>query len=136
MPNNLMQSNFPRERVIRRFREWIDHGRLITGERLPAEGSIAVEFGVSRGTVRAALKQLEEDGLLESRRHCGRVVAASATGAKLLAKSFMLISDIQPNPEVHAGDLPLGAMMMGIMTEATVAGLHPVVLGRAGLTDG
>lgn len=42
-------------------------GRLLPGERLPAERRLCQEFGVARTTIREAVKQLESLGVVERR---------------------------------------------------------------------
>ncbi len=51
--------------------------RFKAGQSLPAERQLAVEFEVSRGIVRSALKNLSDQGLLESKPNCRPVVRAS-----------------------------------------------------------
>ncbi|MFB8775102.1 winged helix-turn-helix domain-containing protein [Streptomyces broussonetiae] len=46
------------------LRERIRVGELKAGDRLPTQAELADEFGVERGTVRQALRALQEDGLL------------------------------------------------------------------------
>ncbi|MFK4098108.1 winged helix-turn-helix domain-containing protein [Streptomyces anthocyanicus] len=46
------------------LRERIRGGDLRAGDRLPTQAELAEEFGVERGTVRQALRALQEDGLL------------------------------------------------------------------------
>ncbi|MEV6960960.1 winged helix-turn-helix domain-containing protein [Streptomyces sp. NPDC051207] len=46
------------------LRERIRAGELRAGDRLPTQAELAGEFGVERGTVRQALRVLQEDGLL------------------------------------------------------------------------
>ncbi|MET9777380.1 winged helix-turn-helix domain-containing protein [Streptomyces sp. NPDC006367] len=46
------------------LRERIRGGVLKAGDRLPTQAELADEFGVERGTVRQALRALQEDGLL------------------------------------------------------------------------
>ena len=43
-------------------------GTLAVGERLPAEGEMATQFGVSRSTVREALRGLSSQSLVRTRR--------------------------------------------------------------------
>jgi GntR family transcriptional repressor for pyruvate dehydrogenase complex len=57
--------------VIEQFREAIDGGELIAGDKLPAEPDLATMFGISRSVVREALKVLELSGYLEVRRGYG-----------------------------------------------------------------
>ncbi|MFJ9543051.1 winged helix-turn-helix domain-containing protein [Streptomyces sp. NPDC101225] len=48
------------------LRERIRSGDLKAGDRLPTQAELADEFGVERGTVRQALRALQEDGLLSN----------------------------------------------------------------------
>jgi DNA-binding FadR family transcriptional regulator len=59
------------EQVADQIREMIVSGRLGRGERLPNEATLAAEFGVSRGTVREALKVLAAQDLIRTSRGSG-----------------------------------------------------------------
>ncbi|MFH8393429.1 GntR family transcriptional regulator [Streptomyces sp. NPDC018036] len=48
------------------LRDRIRTGELKAGDRLPTQAELADEFGVERGTVRLALRELQEDGLLSN----------------------------------------------------------------------
>ncbi|NJP52614.1 winged helix-turn-helix transcriptional regulator [Streptomyces sp. SBST2-5] len=48
------------------LRERIRTGELKAGDRLPTQAELAEEFGVERGTVRQALRALQQDGLLSN----------------------------------------------------------------------
>ncbi|GAA3843582.1 GntR family transcriptional regulator [Streptomyces coacervatus] len=48
------------------LRERISNGDLKAGDRLPTQAELADEFGVERGTVRQALRALQDDGLLSN----------------------------------------------------------------------
>ncbi len=48
------------------LRDRIRTGDLRAGDRLPTQAELAEEFGVERGTVRQALRALQEDGLLSN----------------------------------------------------------------------
>ncbi|MGH3373578.1 MAG: GntR family transcriptional regulator [Actinoallomurus sp.] len=50
------------------------NGRLTAGDILPSEAGIAAQYGVARGTARAALTTLENEGLIETRHGKGRYV--------------------------------------------------------------
>jgi GntR family transcriptional repressor for pyruvate dehydrogenase complex len=52
------------ERVSARIKEAIVDGTLQPGDRLPSEAELAARFGVSRQTVREALRTLEQTGFL------------------------------------------------------------------------
>jgi GntR family transcriptional repressor for pyruvate dehydrogenase complex len=53
--------------IIDQIRQLIHGGQLATGARLPSERDLCVQFGVSRVTVREALRVLEANGLVEIR---------------------------------------------------------------------
>ena len=58
------------------LRQDIRQGKLMSQERLPAERLLAETYTVARGTVREALNQLANDGLVEIRRGSGTYVLA------------------------------------------------------------
>lgn len=62
------------ERVADALRTSIDQGDLKPGDPVPAEQELAETHGVSRQTVRQALQQLTNEGLLVSGRGRGRTV--------------------------------------------------------------
>src|SRR4028119_1226593 len=53
----------------------IEDGRLPRGSKLEGELDLAEQLGISRPTMRAALKQLVDKGLLIRRRGIGTIVA-------------------------------------------------------------
>ncbi|WP_017761296.1 FadR/GntR family transcriptional regulator [Pseudacidovorax intermedius] len=52
------------EEIADQIRTELAEGRLKVGSRLPAERALAVQFGVSRNTLREALRSLEHAGLV------------------------------------------------------------------------
>ena len=68
-------------------RRQIIGGELLHGERLPPERAFAEQFGVSRGTVRDALRRLEEGGFVEKRPGSGTYVAYSDAETVSIAQS-------------------------------------------------
>ena len=53
--------------VVEQIQEAIVEGQLAAGSLLPAERELKEQFGVSRGTLREALRVLEQKGLIEIR---------------------------------------------------------------------
>ena len=64
-------------RVIDQIMTLIRNGTLKRGDQLPPETQLVVQFGVSRASVREALKALEVLGILESRTGVGSFVKES-----------------------------------------------------------
>ncbi|MFF6999507.1 winged helix-turn-helix domain-containing protein [Streptomyces sp. NPDC008313] len=54
------------QEIANRLRDRIRAGELKAGDRLPTQAELAEEFGVERGTVRQALRALQDDGLLSN----------------------------------------------------------------------
>ncbi|MEV7284604.1 GntR family transcriptional regulator [Streptomyces sp. NPDC093252] len=82
------------------LRERIRAGELKAGDRLPTQADLVEEFGVERGTIRQALRALQDDGLLthvskgsppriaESRTDPDRSRAARVVLISYLAEAF------------------------------------------------
>jgi DNA-binding transcriptional regulator YhcF (GntR family) len=66
-------------RIARQIRADIESGKLREGQVLPSTRQLAEEFGVSPFTVGEALKELDREGLTESRDRSGRIVTSGRT---------------------------------------------------------
>jgi DNA-binding transcriptional regulator YhcF (GntR family) len=64
----------PYEQIRRQLSSMITVGVLEPGNRLPTVRSLAGDLGIAAGTVARAYKELEQSGLIESRRRNGTVV--------------------------------------------------------------
>lgn len=67
--------------IVRELLSEIQEGRWAVGARLPTEAELCERFQVSRFTVRAALAQLEADGVVSRRARIGTVVTAASRQA-------------------------------------------------------
>ncbi len=68
------------ELVVQRIRRAIHLGDYLPGDRLPSEREIAERLEVSRETVREAIKVLESEGYVVSRRGAAGGIAVTALG--------------------------------------------------------
>ena len=64
----------PYEQIRLQISALIAAGGLTAGTRLPAVRSLAADLGLAAGTVARAYKELEQSGLIETRRRNGTVV--------------------------------------------------------------
>lgn len=67
------------ERVYEQAQELISRLGLQPGDRLHTEAELAELFGVSRSTVREALRQLEQEGVVHAVQGQGRFISASGS---------------------------------------------------------
>ena len=78
------------EKVIRHIQSLIASGRLIPGDRLPAERKLSSEVGVSRAQVRSALERLEFYGVIKTFPQSGSVLAEHSPSVMINQISNML----------------------------------------------
>ncbi|MGP0221801.1 MULTISPECIES: GntR family transcriptional regulator [unclassified Paenarthrobacter] len=64
----------PYEQIRRQLSTLVSAGALQPGDRLPTVRSLAADLGIAAGTVARAYKELEQSGLIETRRRNGTVV--------------------------------------------------------------
>ena len=104
--------------IVDQIRELIGSGRLGAGDRLPSERELAEQFGVSRVTVRDALRSLEAVGLL-------RIKVGANGGAFLRAPSsedagrgmsdMLLMAELSPEDVAEARlVLELNTVMLAV----------------------
>ncbi len=78
--------------VVDQIQEAILDGRIQPGEKLPSERELKETFHISRGTLREALRVLEQKGLIEIRLgvHGGAIVTQVSTEPMLESLSLMV----------------------------------------------
>src|SRR3954468_10318426 len=67
--------------LVQSLGDWIRRGRLQAGAKLPPEGAIMEEFGVSRTVVREAISRLQAAGMVETRHGIGTFVLGHGDGS-------------------------------------------------------
>jgi GntR family transcriptional regulator, transcriptional repressor for pyruvate dehydrogenase complex len=78
--------------IVNSFKESLINGQLKPGQQIPPEPELCEQFGVSRTSVREAIKALSAVGLVEIRRGNGTFISAPSldTPLELLSLAFML----------------------------------------------
>lgn len=85
-------------RIARELRDAIFAGDYPVGSNLPTEASLSRRFGVSRNTVREALRKLREEKLIQSRRGSGSRILPPQSGDSNFLHA-MSINDLQSYAE-------------------------------------
>ncbi|SDM36804.1 GntR family transcriptional regulator [Nonomuraea maritima] len=107
------------ERVADSLRTSIERGELAPGDTVPPEQELAESHGVSRQTVRQALQQLTNEGLLSSGRGRGRTVRSQARLRWRLSHfesqgNHTADADAWANEVQDQGHLPLQEVSVGL----------------------
>jgi len=77
--------------VVEQIQEAIFDGRLETGQTLPAERELKTMFNISRGTLREALRVLEQKGLIEIKLGVGGGSIVKAVDTEQVSESLGLL---------------------------------------------
>lgn len=80
---NLGSATPPYEQIRSQVSSLIALGTLAPGTRLPTVRSLAADLGIAVGTVARAYRELEQSGLIETRRRNGTVVAGTPPACTL-----------------------------------------------------
>lgn len=76
--------------AIRTIKDMILDGRLAPGQRLPSERALSEALGISRPTVREAIRSMQAMHILESRHGAGTFVASLSVEELLAPLQFVL----------------------------------------------
>ncbi|WP_187830409.1 GntR family transcriptional regulator [Siccirubricoccus phaeus] len=80
--------------VIDALRQEILAGTYAIGDRLPTEDALCRRFGCSRHTIREALRQLREEGLVASRQGAGTTVLRRGAAPPLYTSSVSSVEEL------------------------------------------
>ncbi|HEY0246853.1 MAG TPA: GntR family transcriptional regulator [Gryllotalpicola sp.] len=123
------------EQIAEQLRRRIASGEFPVGARLPTELELTRELGVSRNSVREALRSLVHAGLLRARAGDGTYVAATSELAPTLARRLELdaAADVA---EVRLLLEREGARLAAVRaTDAQLAGLRQILAARDAARD-
>ena len=114
------------EEITRTLRDDILRGQYRAGERVPSERDLAARFATSRGTVREALKKLEQLGIASINPGGARVVPVQECTLDVLGP-LMELDDV-PDAALVDQVLEVGAMLIGYAAEIAVERGDPAAL--------
>ncbi len=92
----------------------IAEGRYATGDQLPTESQLAAKFGVNRHTIRRALSEMADQGLVHARRGAGVFVAARPT-------DYPIGRRVRYHQNIAAGGQTPGKRLLAIDTRPATA---------------
>ena len=126
--------------AIDSIRAMIRSGELSPGERLPPEHELAERLGVSRGSLREAVRALSQINVLDVRRGDGTYVTSLAPGELLSGMVFAIellqLQGLQDVVEVRRLLLPPAAALAAQrVTKEQLAHMHEVVEQLERATD-
>jgi GntR family transcriptional regulator len=98
------------------LRTWLQTGRHRPGDRLPPEQELSAALGISRGTLRTALRRLEESGEIVRRQGSGTYVGrATQTALDEGLEKLISYSELarQRGVEIELGELSIEERPLG-----------------------
>lgn len=113
--------------VLQELRRRIADGTYQAGGELPVAGQLAAEFGVAIGTVSAALRVLDQEGLTVSRQGRPRIVANGDTRA--VTKYEQVAERLRE--QIEAGVYPPGSAFPGELGLAAEYGVSRATVKAA-----
>ncbi|MBV1779284.1 FadR family transcriptional regulator [Paeniglutamicibacter sp. ABSL32-1] len=118
------------DEVVARLREAVASGRWGVGEKIPSEPELIAEFGVSRGTLREAIKALAHAGLFEVLRGDGTYVRATSEISGTAQRVFREHADEDVLQVRFALDTQAARLAAGSADTAVVAELRSLLARR------
>ena len=114
MPHTLSRA----DEITRALRDDILRGQYRAGERVPSERDLAARFATSRGTVREALKKLEQLGIASIQPGGARVVPVQECTLDVLGP-LLELNEI-PDAKLLGQVLDIGTLLIGYAAETAV----------------
>jgi DNA-binding FadR family transcriptional regulator len=117
-PNRIFQG------VVDQIQEAILDGELRAGDLLPAEMKLKEMFHTSRGTIREALRVLEQKGLIEIKTGVGGGAVVKAINTEKITESLDLLVQYQKVTLEHLAEFREGVegIVTGLAAERATAG--------------
>lgn len=112
------------KQLVRELRAGIQNGTYPEGSKLPTELELSVQYGVSRITVRSALKELSKENLVVSKQGKGTFV-----GRKKMSRNLSLATSFTQACR-EMGRTPGAKVLKWGMEDATEADIEALALPR------
>lgn len=112
----------PYEQIRRGVIDQIARGGLLAGDKLPAIRALATDLDLAAGTVARAYKELEEAGLITTRRGAGTRIAEGIDPANLPTAS-----GLDPQVEAYAAEAVATAQARGLPLDQLVVAVRDAV---------
>jgi DNA-binding GntR family transcriptional regulator len=113
--------------IAEALRARLASGEFQPGAVLPSEAALVAEYSVARNTVRRALDQLAEEGLIVTRPGRGRLVAEPGQRVERARPEYQRIA-AELREQIESGELPAGALLP---SEAALVERYGVARGTA-----
>jgi DNA-binding LacI/PurR family transcriptional regulator len=110
------------------LRGWMEEGRLGAGDIVPTEHALSRELGVARGTVRAALAELERTGILARRKGCRPTVAGTLRRGQEMMEDTIAILTIYGGHQHPTSSGRIEAIDAGALVSIQSKGLHALTI--------
>jgi DNA-binding LacI/PurR family transcriptional regulator len=140
LSNPIVENQAPRARALRSLRQYIESGRIRSGDVLPPERVLCEMLEVSRGTLRRVLEALEKEGLV-SPMNGGktRTVAERTADNNSLKPQGEAIALLSPNAqkaiEGHRQSGWADFIALGALQEIQRAGLNAMTVGGGSFSE-
>ncbi len=119
------------ESIIDSIKSDILAGRLNVGEKLPPERELARQFGVSRTSIREALRTLEILGVIESIQGSGNFIARNCEKSLIESMSMMFllqqISNLQISQLREALEIKASLLAVENITDQQINHLEEII---------
>jgi GntR family transcriptional repressor for pyruvate dehydrogenase complex len=127
------------EQVARKLLQMVNSGKLRPGDQLPTERDLAANLGVSRPSVREALRGLQILGILRAHQG-GGIFVSSLAAEDILRPLQVVITLTEENFEaLHEARVlvegAIGGMIAGRADAATLAALDDAVAAQESMID-
>lgn len=119
------------DQAIAGIRSLLETGEWPVGTRIPPEPALAAELGVSRNTVREAVRALAHAGLLEVRRGDGTYVRAASEVSAVLGRHLQAAALDHVLEVRHAVETQAAVLAADRRTGRDLTTLEQALAGRA-----